>query len=103
MTPQLDPEPEPEPGDWIIQIPSEKVELILDRFEQERAKDEPPKDAMAILLKAADEVGVGVTYIVLVKGGVNKVPTPDCMAFHLPRGRKTSREELQEAWEKCRR
>jgi hypothetical protein len=42
-----------------------------------------------------------ISYTVLVGGGVNNVPSPDCMASHLPDDRKATPEELQEAWEEC--
>ena len=42
-----------------------------------------------------------ITYTVLVGGGVNNVPSPDCMDSHLPDDRKPSREELEKAWEAC--
>ncbi len=44
-----------------------------------------------------------IAYTVLVGGGVNNVPSPDCMAGHLPDDRKATPEELKDAWEACSR
>src|SRR5437879_2765554 len=40
--------------------------------------------------------------IVLTGGGVQGVPTPECIESHLPEGRKPTAEEIKEAWEACK-
>ncbi len=44
-----------------------------------------------------------ISFTVLVGGGVNNVPSPECMAAHLPDDRKATPDELQKAWEACSR
>lgn len=39
--------------------------------------------------------------LVLVGGGVQQVPTVECMTAHLPKDRKPTIEELRQAWEAC--
>jgi hypothetical protein len=82
----------PGSGDWILELAPEEIERILDAFERERAEREIPRKATSILIGH---------YTVLVGGGANNVPSPDCMASHLPKDRRPTAEELKRAWEAC--
>jgi hypothetical protein len=151
--------PTSRPSEWIASLPPAQIEAILDRFGEERERDETPREATNLLLEAASGVvarglmeglevedalsGVGlraesplvglaarmlrttlegvrhlgvpglsdrmhqnrlmhhITYTVLVGGGVNNVPTPECIASHLAGPGKPTPEEIKRAWEEC--
>jgi len=37
------------------------------------------------------------------RGGLQQVPTPECLVYHLPSDRAPTVEELRRAWEACTR
>jgi len=51
--------------------------------------------------KFPDQISKNLFFIITEPGGVGGVPTPDCIASNLPKGREPTKEELKAAWEKC--